>query len=80
MAKKKKVNNKNTQDFKIISIRKLAETSKIPYTKIYNCLRGKYNSMTDAEKTQLCNALYFELEPFGNFLGIDIILRRQASK
>lgn len=71
-------NKKEENPYKIISVRKLSESSGINYSKIYANMINRYenNTLTDMEKTKLCNALYAELEALSTFLGVKIILKR----
>ncbi len=72
------VNKKNTSQFKIISLRKLADGAKMDYNYLYNNLRGRYDSMEGSEKTVLCNVLHDELKAMGEFLNVDFIIKRKT--
>jgi hypothetical protein len=72
MAKKEKEESK----YKIINMRQLAKAADMDYQKLYFNLTARYDSITDREKTELCNALYKELRCLSDFLEIDIILKR----
>lgn len=75
MAKTKNFQNKQ---HKIISLRKLAASSKIDYMKLYYNISGRYSSLDLNEKTALCNALHDEMLPLFEFLGFDVILTRKT--
>jgi hypothetical protein len=74
MAKKKK----EASPYKIISLRQLAKSADMDYQKLYFNLTGRYASMTDTDRTVLCNTLYDELEQLSNFLRVDIIIKRRS--
>lgn len=48
--------------FEILNLRHLARKSKIKYSKILNCINGRYNSLTEQEETMLYNAIREEVE------------------
>lgn len=72
-------NKKEENQYKIISLRTLSKASGIGYSKIYANLIKRYenNTLTESEKTKLCNALYKELEPFSEFLGVKFVMQRR---
>lgn len=63
---------------KIISMRELARVSSIKYSKIYANSIGRYeqSTLTEAEKTRLCNALYEGLDAWGELLGVKFNMKR----
>jgi len=58
-----------TGDFKMISLRVLADKSGIDYSKIYHNLKGTYGSLTDQERTIIFNSMYAEFEKASAVLG-----------
>lgn len=66
MAKTKSKTNKG--DFSIVSLKYLADISGISYNRLYNILvLGRYDSLTDGEKTTLSNCMF---EEFGKALKV----------
>lgn len=55
--------------FEIINLRELARKSKIKYSKILNCINGRYNSLTEQEETKLYNTIREEVEKSTLVLG-----------
>lgn len=63
---------------KIISMRELARVSSIKYSKIYANSVGRYeqSTLTEPEKTRMCNALYEGLEAWSELLGVKFNMKR----
>lgn len=55
--------------FKVINLKHLAKVAKVDYTKLLNCLKGKYDSWDDEEKTRLYNAFHDESQKAMLVLG-----------
>jgi len=67
-----------TKKHKIISLRKLAKSSKIEYMKLYYNISGRYHSLDANDKTAICNALHDEIKPLMEYLGFDVSLTRRT--
>jgi hypothetical protein len=67
-----------SKSYKIISMRELSRVSGIGYSKIYANIIGRYeeSTLTESEKTRLCNALYDELGDWAKLLDAKIIMKR----
>lgn len=76
MVRKKSKDSK----YKIISLRKLSEVSKVEYMKLYYNISGRYKSLDGNDKTAICNALYDEMQPIFDYLGFDVIFTRKDSQ
>lgn len=46
--------------FRVVNLKHLAKCARVDYTKLLNCLKGKYNSLDEEEKTRLYNAFHDE--------------------
>lgn len=57
------------KSFNILSLKHLSEVSKIDYNKLINNIKGRYNSLTDQEKTHLYNCIRTEVEKGTLWLG-----------
>lgn len=63
--------------YRIISLRKLSEASKIDYYKLYRNLCGDtINSLTPNDKATLANVAQAEMREFFKFLGLRIKFER----
>jgi predicted DNA-binding protein YlxM (UPF0122 family) len=69
-----------TEEFKMISLRVLADKSGVGYSKIYHNLKGTYASLTDQEKTMIFNSMYQEFEKASAILGFTADGRRIKPK
>ena len=69
-----------TEDFKMISLRVVADKSGVDYSKIYHNLKGTYASLTDQERTIMFNAMYNEFEKASAVLGFTTDGRRIKAK
>lgn len=69
MAKKKLPTLKQ---YKIISLRKLSEQSGIGRMRVYDNLRGRYQTLTVDDQTMLANTLYEEVNLLMNALGFEL--------
>lgn len=67
---------KKTEDYKIISLRKLSDAADIDYNKLWNFLSGRYKTLTANEKVALCNAAYNEMSKFFEVMGYKMKLER----
>lgn len=69
MAKAKK--------FKIVNLKHLTETSKIPYQKVYdNIILQRYDTLDFNDKTVLANTLVDEVKVLFKELGFSIHIKR----
>jgi hypothetical protein len=66
------------KSYKIISMRELSRVSGIGYSKIYANIIGRYetSTLTESEKTKLCNAIFEELGDWAALLDAKIIMKR----
>lgn len=71
MAKTKQ----NKQPY-ILSLRYLCDKAGVKHYKVYNNIRGEYESLSHEEKTKLANTLFDELSPFLTGLGFYITMAR----
>jgi len=63
--------------FKVVSLKRLSEKTKIPYQKIYdNLVIQRYASLDENEKTMLSNALFEETKKLWKELGFKVKLER----
>jgi hypothetical protein len=69
-----------TKDFNIINIRFLAERAGIPYSKVRNCIVGRYESWTEQEQAKLFNVLEQEVNRAKSVLGYSSEGRRIKPK
>lgn len=62
----------------VIKVRHLARVTNIDYMRIYNSLssNGRYNSLTEDERTRLMNALHDELVQFFKEMGFEMVIKR----
>lgn len=72
MAKSKK----NKKQPSVISLLALCNKAGVTHHKVYQNLRGTYNSLDALEKSKLVNALYDAVNPFVNELGYLIKVSR----
>ncbi len=63
-------------DLEIIKLKHLAKISRIPYSKVRNCVIGLYSSLTDSERTVLFNNMIQEVEKASAALGFTMDGRR----
>lgn len=71
---------KKAPNYKIISLRRLAEQSDIQYMAIYNTLIGKYNGLSVHERTKICNVAFEEMKDFFEVMGFEIRFVRIPAK
>ena len=71
-----KIEGLATKQHKIINLKQLARRSKVDYMRVYNNVKGNYNSLDDNEKTMLCNILHDELTALGQYLGFQVKIQR----
>lgn len=69
-----------TGEFKMFSLKVVAEKSGVDYSKIYHNLKGTYASFTDQDKTLLFNAMRDEFEKASAALGFTAEGRRIKPK
>ncbi len=67
-------------DMEAIKLKHLAKISRIPYSKVRNCVTGLYSSLTDSERTTLFNNLIQETEKAAAALGFTMDGRRIKAK
>lgn len=60
---------------KVINFKNLARQADIPPVKVYNNLKGRYNSFTDEDKSKLANTLVACISPFLDTLGFSVKLQ-----
>lgn len=68
------------QEFEIINIKAVAKNAGLPYTKVRNCIKGVYNSLTDSERTRLYNAMHEGVSRAAAVLGFSYEGRRIKAK
>lgn len=69
-----------TGDFKMISLRVVADKSGIEYNKIYHNIKGTYSSLTDQENAMLFNTMHSEFEKACAAIGFTAEGRRIKPK
>ncbi len=66
-----------SENFNIISLKFLSEKSGVSYQRMYHSLaHGRYNSLTDVEKTKISTALFEEVSKAFIELGFKISIKR----
>jgi hypothetical protein len=57
------------EQFQSLNIKHIARVAGVDYTKVLNCLKEKYNSLTEQEETKLYNAIAKEVQKATLVLG-----------
>lgn len=66
--------------YKFFNLKKICEEIGFQTDKMYNNLRGKYNSFKQADKNRIANVLKPNVIEMFSVLGYDVVITRKAKQ